>query len=44
LNKSLETNSRNTNAKHIRGTKAWKQTVEKQMYNTSEEQKPGNKQ
>jgi hypothetical protein len=24
----METNSRNTNVKHIRGTKAWKQTVE----------------
>jgi hypothetical protein len=42
--RSLETNSRNTNVKHIRGTKTWKQTVETQMKNTSEEQKPGNKQ
>jgi hypothetical protein len=41
---SLKTNSRNTNVKHIRGTKAWKQTVETQMYTTPEEQKPENKQ
>jgi hypothetical protein len=40
----METNSRNTNVKYIRGTKVWKQIVETQMYNTSEEQKPGNKQ